>query len=153
MQMKYMYFDIDSIIHQKCVFITYLHLYLSEQTITNALSGYQTSTIVSPNYPKSDYPDDADISWIVTCEDTFITLILFDELDTESGYDTLTVGNGTDPDDVLSVIVAVFSGSSTVDGAFTLSSHTWLRFTTDNFLSYAGFALTLYPIKEGNNLL
>ncbi|XP_030839466.1 uncharacterized protein LOC756419 [Strongylocentrotus purpuratus] len=82
---------------------------LCDPTLNNYLPGFQTLNLISPNYPESDYPDDADLSWIVTCEPSFKLLIMFDELDTEARSDILILGNGTDPDDY-STTLKEFSG-------------------------------------------
>ena len=96
----------------------------------------------------SDYPDDADISWIVTSEPSFKLLIMIDDLDLETGYDILRLGYGTDPDDY-STTLNEFSGSEDGEGAFSISNETWLRFTTDGALNYDGFSLQMYAVESG----
>ncbi|XP_063968627.1 uncharacterized protein LOC129279967 [Lytechinus pictus] len=119
-----------------------------EPTLYNFLPGFQNFNLISPGYPDSEYPNDADISWIITCEPEFKLLFIFDKLDTEWRSDALTLGSGTDPDDV-STMLYEFSGGADGEVALTDLNEMWARFTTDWLVNYDGFSLQIYTVEKG----
>ncbi|XP_071496594.1 cubilin-like [Diadema antillarum] len=123
-------------------------------SVVNVLSREQNFTFHSPNYPISEYPSNADITWVLTSDDAPRLLILFEEFELENTHDVLILGNSLDPANENSRIVEYSGISSPPDGAFFLSSTMWLRFVSDHrdgFWNYVGFSLTIYPVSNDTN--
>lgn len=101
--------------------------------------------IKSPRSPYN-YPDDADITYVITTEEDLRLLVNFTQFSTEFSLDTVTIGEGANPYNEESVITTV-SGFSLPPNIITESNATWLRFTSDSSINYAGFVANITAVS------
>ncbi|XP_077864847.1 cubilin-like [Saccoglossus kowalevskii] len=95
-------------------------------------------SIQSPNYP-SDYANNADCVWIIQVNQGEMIKITFIDFHLENHYDTLLVGEGSDPnsDDYLKL-----TGPILPDPILSTGHEMWLRLKTDWNIVRRGFNLT-----------
>ncbi|XP_030829981.1 uncharacterized protein LOC578975 isoform X2 [Strongylocentrotus purpuratus] len=115
-----------------------------------SMFGYGESlTIVSPRYP-DNYPNDANMQWVVSGPDGFQILASFQAFDLESGYDTLTIGSGLDPEVVSSQLVKL-SGYLLPDDVISLNNELWLDFVSDHSVGRTGFWVEIKVFERDNS--
>ena len=113
-----------------------------------SMFGYGESlTIVSPRYP-DNYPNDANMQWVVSGPDGFQIVASFQAFDLESGYDTLTIGSGLNPEVVSSQLVKL-SGYLLPDDVISLNNELWLDFVSDHSVGRTGFWVEIKVFERG----
>ena len=107
----------------------------------------ESLTIVSPNYP-DNYPNDANMKWLVSGPDKYLIVAKFHAFDLESGYDFLKVGSGLDPRVQSSELVNL-TGHPLPDDVISTNNHMWLIFTSDSSERRTGFWIEIKVFETG----
>ena len=107
----------------------------------------ESLTIVSPNYP-GNYPNDANMKWLVSGPEKYRIVAKFHAFDLESDYDFLKVGSGLDPR-VQSSELGNLTGYSLPDDVISTNNHMWLIFTSDHSERRTGFWIEIKVFETG----
>ncbi|XP_071811004.1 transmembrane protease serine 9-like isoform X2 [Apostichopus japonicus] len=94
--------------------------------------------VSSPGYAFENYPDAFSRTYLYTAEYQLNVRVTFLAFDLEDGYDLLTVGYGSDPNDE-STIGHVLTGSDLPEDIVSPLSSLWLMFSTDASVTKTGF--------------
>ena len=99
-----------------------------------------TTELTSPLYP-NDYINNADETWVIRTEEGRRINITFLAFRTESGYDPLRAGHGDNSSDSRTTFFE-WSGADEPPDVVSFGNEMWLRFTTDESVTYSGFSLS-----------
>ncbi|XP_006823970.2 CUB and sushi domain-containing protein 1-like [Saccoglossus kowalevskii] len=110
----------------------------------------ESVNILSPNYP-NDYHDNAQCQWIVNgdpgdFEGDYRIIVQFLDFRTQTGEDFLYAGHGNDPSQETAVIWE-HSGNQIPDNFLSNNSSAWLRFTSNNFITFRGFYAVAHHVS------
>ncbi|XP_070533833.1 uncharacterized protein [Ptychodera flava] len=101
----------------------------------------QTIILTSPNYPYS-YNNGGNCIWIISAGMGGVLLTRFAAFHTESSYDRVTIGFGSDPYDSNTEIISA-SGSTIPDDWRSPGSQIWVKWYSDGSVTYPGWNLTI----------
>ena len=127
---------------------------LSEEFFDGDVSVFgpgESLTIVSPDYPEN-YPNHANVQWLVSGPEGYQVVAKFHAFNLESGYDFLSVGSGLDPNNRTSLLVTL-SGSDLPEDVVSNNHEMWLNFTSDYSITKDGFWLEIMVFREGNKTM
>lgn len=96
-------------------------------------------TIHSPRFPER-YPNDANVTWIVSGSEGYNVIVTFQEFSLESGFDFLKIGFGADPTNHSTRLVTL-TGASLPEDVVSATNEMWLRFTSDFSVTDKGFLI------------
>ncbi|XP_063966351.1 uncharacterized protein LOC135156797 [Lytechinus pictus] len=99
----------------------------------------ETTTITSPNFPEN-YPLNANVLWVINSPTNFRITVKVLDFQVEALFDVLTVFSGREQ-------IIIQNGNFNND-IMSTGTFMWMRFTSDNFLSFSGFRLELSLINE-----
>ncbi len=85
----------------------------------------------------SNYADNRDCSWLIQPENGGVVTLNFDNFNTESGYDYVSVYDGTNAS---ATRIGRFSGSSLPSAVTSTGNALFVRFTSDGSVTRAGWA-------------
>ncbi|XP_077990120.1 cubilin-like [Glandiceps talaboti] len=100
----------------------------------------QSVKLTSPNYP-SNYDSQLDCIWTFSSTDGATLHVAFDSFDTETNYDFLEAGEGSEPLDAFKIIDHHSGRYIPVD--FSASPSVWIRFHSDATITSKGFEATI----------
>ncbi|XP_022107186.1 macrophage colony-stimulating factor 1 receptor-like isoform X2 [Acanthaster planci] len=113
------------------------------------LGPYETARITSPSYP-NNYGNNLNIIWVIQTVEHWRIHVIASSFNTESSYDPLRGGDGTDSANSTTAIF-VSSGSRGPD-AVSNGPVMWLRFTSDYIISSSGFILWAVSVPSQSSL-
>ena len=108
----------------------------------------ETLAIFSPNYPYQ-YPNFAEVLWLVSGPEGYPIVASFLEFDIEHGYDFLTIGHGL-MNNTESTLIRL-TGSSIPNDVVSLNNEMWLYFTSDYSVTYTGFWIEISVFSDSGN--
>uniref|UniRef100_A0A8C4R6D0 CUB and sushi domain-containing protein 1 n=1 Tax=Eptatretus burgeri TaxID=7764 RepID=A0A8C4R6D0_EPTBU len=104
-------------------------------------------SISSPNYP-GFYSGNSHCIWLISAiTPRKVIEARFEEFDLERGYDTLVIGDGTEPGDPRTVL-HILTGADVPDLVVSISNHLWIYLQTDETISSTGFKLNYQEIED-----
>ena len=130
-------------LYNNCIFVVVLGG--SPEVITLTSSGSRFD-IVSPGYP-SDYKNGESVTYLVTAPEGSFIRVAVRDVEIEPVGDSLTFGEGSDPNDASSII-------KTIDGFippgefFTENNTLWVTFTTNSHDTFRGFWARLVAVAR-----
>ena len=116
-----------------------IHNFSEASVSCNSFQTTSTGNITSVNYP-SDYPNNADCSYIIEVTDASSIGIHFRDFKTQPENDVLHYGHGNvvNMDDVLDT----YQGISIPDDITVQGNAVWFRFVSDDSVADRGYWLT-----------
>ena len=108
----------------------------------------ESLTILSPNYPEN-YPNHANVQWLVSGPDDYQIVASFHTFNLESGYDFLSIGSGLDATDQTSLLITL-SGSDLPEDVVSNNNEMWLEFTSDYSVTRDGFWIEITVLGREN---
>ncbi|XP_033106437.1 uncharacterized protein LOC117108517 isoform X2 [Anneissia japonica] len=111
--------------------------------VFKTLASGEHQIVNSSNYPVS-YQHDLDCYWEFTAPENHHILLTLYDVDIESEYDYLLVGNGGDTN----ATIAQISGSRNPGSFRSTGNVMWLRFITDASVAYSGFHANVKAVLE-----
>ena len=133
--------------------LCHLHIFIPDEVPTNEVSVFghgESLTVVSPNYP-DNYPNHANVQWLVSGPEDYRTVAKFHTFDLESGYDYLRIGSGLNAGDLTSQLVQL-SGSSLPDDVVSINNEMWLNFSSDSSVTRNGFWIEITIFEPEGDL-
>lgn len=104
---------------------------------------YRKITIQSPGFP-GPYGPLMECYWIIDIPFGGDIRMRFEYLNTEKHLDTLTIGNGTNPNKKKTAVL-MYSGFETPETFEGVFHQMWIRFNSDIKNQFGGFSLTIEP--------
>ncbi|XP_028834623.1 CUB and sushi domain-containing protein 3-like isoform X3 [Denticeps clupeoides] len=106
-----------------------------------------SGTFTSPNFP-IQYESNSQCIWIITASNpNKVIQINFEEFDLEIGYDTLTIGDGSEVGDSRTII-QVLTGSFVPDLIVSMTNQMWLHLQSDESVGSIGFKINYKEIDK-----
>ena len=129
--------------------VSYVAVVTTSPIVASCASTYNTSGkyIITPNYP-SNYGSNVDCNWKITSPIGTTITLTFDDFQTESSWDKLTIYDGPSPN--LGYSWDRFSGIGPSDDFESTGNSLYLRFESDSTLVSRGFKL--YYSWAGKNV-
>jgi len=136
----------------KVNFITVDPMSTACDTIQLIPSGIDSSAqcsgvLVDPGGANADYPDNADVTFVINPPGQSNFSLTFIEFELESGFDNLSVYDGPDKN---SPLLGTFSGSTIPPVLASTTGSLTVHFTSDGSVTYSGFVLNWQNL--GGNL-
>ena len=127
------------IVWLQCALFCYKGLQINDVDI-----GMNISVISSPEYP-SEYPNNADIAWILRTDWNRKIFITFTAFHTEESYDVVQVGDGEDSNNMPSRFLS-WSGTRLPPDLLSNGSSMWIRLISDFSINHTGFSCQVTSI-------
>ncbi|XP_072029649.1 uncharacterized protein [Amphiura filiformis] len=109
-----------------------------------ALSGLDSTTILSPGYPVGYYGN-TDQVWVITVEPEYQVHLMFMTFETEKNFDMVRIGQGDDPFTSDSLFFE-WSGIRVPPPIQSTGDALWVRLTSDDSIFKDGFDLTVTSV-------
>ncbi|XP_071478033.1 uncharacterized protein [Diadema antillarum] len=157
-QQTWITFDSDGTITDVGFLITVEPMNTTGQSFTNIssqtefdiyLGQFGFESIDSPDVPENELKDQVFL-WRVSAVSGYQIIVNLGYLDTEYGFDVLTIGTGESPSSPDSQVLARLSGDLgfSIDPLPTHSQLVWLHYTRDKVVDHRGFSLYLRTEAE-----